>query len=64
VIVAGFGRIARTGYAGAVELRVVPEPPERIREALVAALADEPGPADGSAWWRAGLAEAVEEEPD
>jgi hypothetical protein len=53
-----------------VELKIVPDPPEPVRRALVAALseassADSSASRSGSsAWWRAGVAESVEDESD
>lgn len=51
-----------------MELEIRPEPPEHVRaaiaEALRAAAAERSREADeGDAWWRAGLEEAVAEQP-
>jgi hypothetical protein len=45
---------------------IVPEPGPEEREALLLALAAVTGAAEGgpSAWWQAGVREAVEEEPE
>lgn len=46
-----------------VELRIEPEPPEAVRDALEEAILRQQA-ADGagdSPWWRAGLAEGVED---
>jgi hypothetical protein len=44
---------------------ITPEPTPEEREALLAALAARDGDSAGpSAWWEAGIREAVEEEPD
>jgi hypothetical protein len=47
-----------------VEVLIVPDPPEPVRAALEQAVRNAILPQDGrsSAWWRAGLAEAVEED--
>jgi hypothetical protein len=64
VIVAGEVTLARTGVRSLrMEILVVPDPPEPVRAALEQAVRDATPPDGGaSAWWRAGLAEAVEED--
>jgi hypothetical protein len=43
-----------------VELEISPDPDEAEREAIAAALAEPPPASYGSAWLRAGIAEALE----
>ena len=48
-------------------VEITPEPTPEEREALLRALATLNGAADhgaASAWWRAGILEAVDEEPE
>ena len=45
-------------------VRITPEPTPEEREALLRALASDDGRNDASPWWRAGIREAVEEEPE
>jgi hypothetical protein len=48
-----------------VAVQITPEPAPEEQEALLRALAAlDDGKDDSSAWWRAGIREAVEEEPD
>ena len=50
-----------------MSVEIIPEPTPEEREAILAAIAEvnggfgRGGPSD---WWRAGIAEAVEEEPE
>jgi hypothetical protein len=50
-----------------VTIEITPEPTPEEREAILRALATLNGAADhggSSAWWRAGILEAVDEEPE
>jgi hypothetical protein len=48
-----------------VPVQITPEPTPEEREALLRALAAFDGSRDqASAWWQAGIREAVEDEPD
>jgi len=50
-----------------VTVEITPEPTPEEREAVLRALATLNGAVDrggSSAWWRAGILEAVEEEPE
>jgi hypothetical protein len=51
-------------YAGPMELEIRPEPPESVRRAIEAALADADEAEPGSAWWRAGVDESLADAAD